>query len=150
MNKLVTELGKIGQLIYDQLGPSYSEYVYHRALELELRKRGIFYESEKNLAIKYRIGEDLVDLSSDQIDLYIPENGILIEIKATSSDPKQKSLDQLGKYARQLRLQDMKCETCILINFPQSNTKRAKRDIDYIIYDTESYSDPKELILLDL
>mgnify|MGYP000607183810 CR=1 FL=1 len=40
--------------IYSDLGPGYSERVYHNAMEVLLRERGIPYESERVVLIKFK------------------------------------------------------------------------------------------------
>jgi GxxExxY protein len=40
--------------IYSQLGPGYSERVYHNAMEVLLREKGIPYESERIITIPFK------------------------------------------------------------------------------------------------
>ena len=40
--------------VYNELGPGFLEAVYQEALEIELRDRGIPFESQKDLPITYK------------------------------------------------------------------------------------------------
>ena len=52
--------------IYSQLGPGYSERVYHNAMEVLLRERGIQYESERVITIPFK-GHVIGNLRADII-----------------------------------------------------------------------------------
>tara|TARA_R110001606_G_scaffold25571_6_gene83084 strand:- start:1698 stop:2207 length:510 start_codon:yes stop_codon:yes gene_type:complete len=52
--------------IYSQLGPGYSERVYHNAMEVLLRERGIRYESERVIPIPFK-GHVIGNLRADII-----------------------------------------------------------------------------------
>ena len=93
--------------IYSQLGPGYSERVYHNAMEVLLREKGIQYETERHILVKFR-GHVVGQLRAD----IIIDNTIILELKAikTLTDgmehQAQKYLDLTG-----LRL-------AYLVNFP--------------------------------
>ena len=44
----------LARVIYSQLGPGYSERVYHTAMEVLLRAKGVPYESERIIPILFR------------------------------------------------------------------------------------------------
>jgi GxxExxY protein len=69
----------IGALIevHKELGPGLLESLYHRAVELELAARGLYYESEKEVNIRYR-GKPI---GSHAIDLFV-EDELVVELKA--------------------------------------------------------------------
>lgn len=52
--------------IYSQLGPGYSERVYHNAMEVLLREKGIPYESERIITIPFK-GHVIGNLRADII-----------------------------------------------------------------------------------
>ena len=52
--------------IYSQLGPGYSERVYHNAMEVLLREKGIRYESERVIPIPFK-GHVIGNLRADII-----------------------------------------------------------------------------------
>jgi GxxExxY protein len=54
------------QTVYDALGPGYSECVYHRAMEVLLRKQCVQYESERIVPIVFE-GHTIGNLRSDII-----------------------------------------------------------------------------------
>lgn len=60
-----------------EVGDAHSEAVYHRALEVELRLRGIPYQTEKVVTVEYRgytVGAVRVDLLVD--------DSLVVELKA--------------------------------------------------------------------
>lgn len=81
------------------LGEAHSESCYHKALEVELRKRGIDYESEVQVPINYRnhcVGTVRPDL--------IISHQLVVELKAVPQLlPNHRQ--QLAKYMRLLGLQ---------------------------------------------
>jgi GxxExxY protein len=68
--------------VYNELGFGHKEAVYQRALAIELDKKGISFEREKSLSIKY---------DGDKVGSYIPdfvvEDKIIIEVKAVEYLP---------------------------------------------------------------
>jgi len=66
--------------VHRELGPGFLESVYHRALECELMRRGIVYESEVDVEVTYGgvvVGRHRLDVIAD--------GGIVIELKAVQS-----------------------------------------------------------------
>lgn len=66
--------------VYHQLGHGFLEAVYQEALEIELKKRGIPYEREKELCIYYN-GEPLQQTYRADFVCY---GKIIVELKAVS------------------------------------------------------------------
>jgi GxxExxY protein len=66
--------------VHKQLGPGFLENVYHRAFEIELAYRGIKFESEKEVEVKYR---DSV-IGTHRLDLLV-ENQLVVELKTVES-----------------------------------------------------------------
>ncbi len=63
--------------VHRTLGPGFLESLYERALELELRKKGLLVESQKLVPVYYDgdcIGEHRLDL--------LVENLVVVELKA--------------------------------------------------------------------
>jgi len=63
--------------VHRELGPGFIESVYHRAMELELHRRGIPFESEVECEVRYRgitVGRHRFDL--------VACGGVLVELKA--------------------------------------------------------------------
>src|SRR5210317_568783 len=54
------------QTVYDALGPGYNECVYHKAMEVLLRKQGVQYESERIVPIVFE-GHTIGNVRSDII-----------------------------------------------------------------------------------
>lgn len=66
--------------VYNTLGPGFLEAVYQEALEIELAKRGIPFEPQKELTIYYE-GKPL---KKTYIPDFICYGKIIVEIKAVS------------------------------------------------------------------
>lgn len=65
--------------VHRVLGPGFQEYIYHRALAIEIRNAGIKFEEEFELPVFYK-GERI---GLRRVDFWI-ENTISLEIKARS------------------------------------------------------------------
>ena len=93
--------------IYSQLGPGYSERVYHNAMEVLLRSKGINYESERIIPIPFN-GHVIGNLRAD----IIINNETILEFKTI------KTLNESAEVQghNYLRLTGLK--TAYLINFP--------------------------------
>lgn len=109
-----TELeGAIRQLaedIYAQLGPGHLETIYHAAMEVGLRLRGIEYETKRAVEVKYEghcVGREEADLV-----VAAGDEAIVLELKVIA---------ELGAAeARQLRnyMIGLNVGQGLLINFP--------------------------------
>jgi GxxExxY protein len=74
---VVTRVIGCGITVHRELGPGFKECIYHRAFRLELNSRGLSFESDKPILVKYR--EWLIP--GQQIDLIV-EGTVLVELKA--------------------------------------------------------------------
>ena len=93
--------------VYSELGPGYSERVYHNAMEVLLREKKIPYESERHILVRFR-GHVVGQLRAD----IIIDNSVILELKAIKSLTDGMEL-QAQKY---LDLTGLK--TAYLVNFP--------------------------------
>ena len=66
--------------VYNQLGHSFLEAVYQEALEIELKKRGIPFEREKDIKIYYQGTELKQSYRAD----FVCHDKIIVELKAVS------------------------------------------------------------------
>ena len=133
---------EIANKVYSKLGTGHSEYIYHRAMEIELRNLNITYESEKRCVINYITDDNIFfSLGEERIDLYIyPSNNlishkIIIELKAVVNPPKENEIAQLLKYKRELHKINEIPSYGIIINFPQPSPKNIKDFVDIIEID---------------
>ena len=97
----------ISTKIFEKLGPGYSERIYHNAFEVELRLRGIQYETEKILPVMYE-GHTIGNLRAD----LIIEGRTIVELKSVTK-LKDEFRNQVRNYANLTGL-----ESGYLINFP--------------------------------
>ncbi|MEM8781379.1 MAG: GxxExxY protein [Planctomycetota bacterium] len=67
--------------VHRHFGPGFLEKTYHRALEVELKHRGVDFQSEVPVTLNYRgeaIGEGRIDL--------LIEGTLVVELKAARGD----------------------------------------------------------------
>lgn len=67
--------------VYNKLGIGFLEPVYQEALEIELKRRGIPFEREKELTIMY----DGMQLQQTYRADFVCYNNIIVELKAVSA-----------------------------------------------------------------
>ena len=93
--------------IYSELGPGYSERVYHNAAAVYLREKRVPYESERHILVRFR-GHVVGQLRAD----IIIDSNTILELKAIKTltdgmeQQVQKYLDLTG------------CSRGYLVNFP--------------------------------
>ena len=68
------------ETVYKNLGPGYSESVYHKALEVLLRQNDIPYETERIVPIEF-MGHNVGNLRAD----LILNSEIVLELKAVKN-----------------------------------------------------------------
>ena len=66
--------------VYNALGPFYREIVYQRALEIELRRKGVRFKRKEPVEIRY-LGETI---ARGELDLIV-EDVVLLELKAVQN-----------------------------------------------------------------
>jgi GxxExxY protein len=76
---IVTEAIDCGMVMHRVLGPGYKERIYHEAMCLELDSRGLKFEREKPVDVRYKEWS----IPGQKIDLIV-EGVVLVEIKAVS------------------------------------------------------------------
>lgn len=95
-----------GLAVHRVLGPGFKESIYQRAFRLELDSRGVAFESEKPIAVRYRTWE----IPGQQVDLVVA-GVLLVEIKAV---PRLRSLHQ-AQVLSYLKTMDLRLG--LLMNF---------------------------------
>jgi len=83
MEKIIDAVDEIS----NELGPGFSESIYHRALERELSERGIPFHSEGTISVMYKGAP----VGRRRPDLFIVRDGgvIILELKASGSGRNQ-------------------------------------------------------------
>ena len=92
--------------VHRELGPGFKESIYHRAFRLELDERGILFESEKPILVRYR--QWLIP--GQKLDLIIAEK-VLAELKAVPR------LRAMHRYQVQSYLKTTSLPIGLLLNF---------------------------------
>ncbi len=82
--------------VHKTLGPGFIEKVYHRAMEIELAERGIRFDTEKEVHLKYK-GKPI---GTHRIDLLI-EDELVVELKTVETLHK-KHYAQVRSYVKAL------------------------------------------------
>ena len=98
--------------VYNQLGYGFLERVYHRALQVELLRRGFRAELEKRITVRYKdtiVGEYDADLVVDDC--------VLVEIKIASQYDKRDEVQLLNE----LKATDIKLG--LLLNFGRTKVE---------------------------
>lgn len=108
MDKII----ELAKNIYENLGPGYSERVYHNAMEVSLRKNNIPYETEKIVPIVF----EEHTIGNLRIDLVVGDT--IVELKATKSFNEQNYI-QLINYLKLTGLNNG-----LLINFPPARNQQ--------------------------
>ena len=93
--------------VYNELGPGFLEAVYQEAMEIELKRRGIPFEREKELKIFY----DGIELKQTYKADFVCYGEVIVELKAVSKlDDAHRS--QVFNYLRATN-----CKLGLLYNF---------------------------------
>lgn len=101
----------MARTVYAALGPGYSERVYHNAIEVLLRTRGIPYESERVVPIVFQ-GHTIGNLRAD----LIVNQRVVLEFKSIKSMSAQAET-QAVNYLKLTGLAE-----AYLVNFPPCGT----------------------------
>ena len=106
-NRIMIDVVSLATKVYTQLGPGYSERVYHNAMEVLLRKGGFQYESERIVPIHFE-GHVIGNLRAD----IIVDNEIVMEFKTI------KTLNDQADLQAQNYLNLTGLTRAYLVNFP--------------------------------
>lgn len=77
IEEIVTKVVDVGFTVHKVLGPGFKERIYERAFCLELDSRGLKFECEKPIEVKYKDWRIL----GQKVDLVVAEI-LLVELKA--------------------------------------------------------------------
>jgi iron complex transport system substrate-binding protein len=108
VEKLARVCVDCGMHVHRELGPGFKEVIYERAFCLELDSRGVRFETEKPILVRYKSWE----IPGQKVDLLVA-GVVLVEIKAV---PKLKQIHthQILSYLKTLDLR-----LGLLMNFKQ-------------------------------
>lgn len=106
VDRIVSRCIDCGIAVHRELGPGFKEAIYHQALRLEMNLRGVRFETEKPITVRYKGWE----IPGQKLDLLV-EGTVIVEIKAV---PK---LIELHRYQLQSYLRTLKLEVGLLMNF---------------------------------
>lgn len=105
---MIERVKEFARIVYKDLGPGFSERVYHNAMEVLLRSEGIPYETERIVPVVFK-GHTIGNLRAD----LIVDQTLVVELKAT------KALNQVMSTQAQKYLQLLNLPHALLVNFPQ-------------------------------
>lgn len=135
----ITLLTQIVQEVGQILKKGRVECVYQQAIAHELQLRGIHYTSEEVVPIRYKT----ISIGFERMDIYLPQENIVLELKATSSDIKPEYLWQLTNYMR-----EKKSKLGLLVNFNQSLNKGVQTET--VIQNEEKFFILKESTMIPM
>jgi len=120
---LVKKIFEKCNYIYQQLGQEHTEYVYQRALAIELYNLGAtLVEIERPSPCFFADSKGVTHvLSQERIDLlaHFPDNEIvLLELKNIVKNKLDNHIGQVEKYKVSLKHQNIEVKYSMLINFP--------------------------------
>lgn len=124
--EILEKIKSISQKVFNELGTGFSEYIYHRAIEIEFRLENFNYESKKIIPIMYKD----INIGYGEADLVLKmskDEEIVIELKALTTVPRESEVVQIRTYLNNLRKAKVGC----IINFPQPSSKSARNEIDF-------------------
>lgn len=119
MTDLEKTIREIARDVYADLGAGHEEKVYQRAMEVDLRLRGIQYDSERPMELRYKdhfVGQGYADLI-----VRAGPQSIVLELKTLPGAVCEAEKQQLRKYMRTLGITNG-----LLINFLKSGLARKK------------------------
>jgi GxxExxY protein len=116
--RIVTETIACAMAVHRELGPGFRERIYERAMCLELDSRGMKFECEKSIEVRYKEWR----IPGQRVDLIV-EGVVLVEIKAV---PQQRQLHVL-QVVSYLKSTDLRVG--LLMNFNTSRLKDGLRRI---------------------
>ncbi len=117
MSETETLLRQIAHDVYSDLGSGHDEKVCRRAMEVDFRLRGVPYDSERVLELRYKdhyVGENYADLIVRH-----DEEVWVLELKAVPGGLCGGEKQQLRKYMKILNISNG-----LLINFHKPKTSR--------------------------
>jgi hypothetical protein len=103
-------LNHLANDIWKNLGPGYSESVYHCAFEVGLRNLGVYYETERIVPVYYA-GQNVGHVRAD----IIVDRRIVLELKSVSK------LNEVYRIQTRNYLNLLGLNFGYLINFPDKN-----------------------------
>ncbi len=98
--------------VHSTLGNGFQEVIYQRALAIEMRKTGLYFEREMEMPIYYE-GEEI---GTRRVDFFV-SNKVMVELKAITQLEKV----HLAQALNYLEAYDM--EIGLLINFGETSLK---------------------------
>tara|TARA_Y100000991_G_C21941226_1_gene335372 strand:- start:683 stop:1147 length:465 start_codon:yes stop_codon:yes gene_type:complete len=122
---VILKIKELSEHVFKELGTGFSEYIYHKALEVALRDAYIVYESKRIIPINYKN----INVGYGESDLIVHYNEelIVVELKAVTNPPREIEIAQVRTYLNSVQ----KSVIGIIINFPQPGTKISRENIDF-------------------
>jgi GxxExxY protein len=114
-------IGTFARRIWEDMGPGFSERVYHNAMEVCLRKSFIPYETERVIPITFE-GHTLGNMRAD----LIVDQRLIVELKSVRAI-KDEHRVQTRLYLKLLGLSE-----ALLINFPTAMA--TEPEIEHVSY----------------
>jgi GxxExxY protein len=107
-----------GLTVHKELGPGFREPIYERAFRLELASRGVSFETQKPIVVRYKDWE----IPGQRVDLVL-EGFLLVEIKAV------RKLVRVHRAQVLSYLKTMNLRVGLIMNFSQPTFREGLRRV---------------------
>ncbi len=97
-----TEVKAIATEVFEALGGGFTESVYHNAMLVGLREKGINYDTELPINVKYK-GKVVGTIYADVVVYDDAHRAFVVELKAGGNSKVAEAEKQLKRYVRALR-----------------------------------------------
>ena len=137
MDNLIDIIKKSSERVFKNIGSGHNEKIYQKALKYELDSLNICSDTERHINVSYidSLGKKHC-LETERIDLYvfgINCSDLILELKAIQRGIQEPERVQIKKYFKELEKEGINIEKCVIINFPQPNSKETRNNIDFEI-----------------
>ena len=107
--------------VFNTIECGFIEYIYHKALLIELNKKDYMIESKKIISISY--DSICIGYVESDIVLHTKSKIYILELKAFDRNISQKEVLQINKYIKYIENIDNKEIIGVIINFNQKTKK---------------------------
>ena len=107
--------------VFNTIECGFIEYIYHKALLIELNKKDYVIESKKIISISY--DSICIGYVESDIVLHTKSKIYILELKAFDRNISQKEVLQINKYIKYIENIDNKEIIGVIINFNQKTKK---------------------------
>jgi GxxExxY protein len=138
IENLIEKVKECAKEVYKELGVGWPECVYHSAMEVALREKGITYESQRILPISFKghiVGESKPDLVVWLKQGKNKRLAIVVDLKwepYVKEDHRTQIVKYIQELKKQIKLGEEVFNTGFVINFVKESGKRIDGEAEEI------------------